>query len=129
MTKTISDIAQEGLERKLLESNEEYLEEGLKTTSGPESHYQCKICGGNPTGFPYKPDRDAMNFSGNRKKPSLKTGDIIISFEFPPIPDRSHDYRAYYKGREEDGKDGFGMNPMLALNDLIENYLDFSGND
>lgn len=47
---------------------------------------------------------------------------IIITYEFPPIPDRKFDWRAGYDGQEEVGKDGFGTTPMAALADLIENY-------
>lgn len=49
---------------------------------------------------------------------------IKISYEYPPIPDRRFDYRAGYRGHEEDGKDGFGETPQKALAELLENYYE-----
>lgn len=45
---------------------------------------------------------------------------IHIIFEYPPIPDRSHDWRAYYDGEEEENKCGWGARPCEALDDLLK---------
>lgn len=42
--------------------------DGLKTTSSNGEHYQCKICGGNPTSFPYKPEHQSF-FIGSKAGP------------------------------------------------------------
>lgn len=47
---------------------------------------------------------------------------IITSNIYPPIPDRSHDWGAYYDGKEEDGYKGFGATEAEAIRDLVENY-------
>lgn len=49
---------------------------------------------------------------------------IIIAYEGPPIPDINFEWRASYDGHEEDLKDGFGMTPQAALQELIDNYAE-----
>lgn len=41
------------------------LAEQTKCEPEKQEHYQCLICGGNPTSFPYKPGQ-SFNFNGNR---------------------------------------------------------------
>lgn len=43
---------------------------------------------------------------------------IVTSHLFPPIPDRSHDWVAYFDG-EEEGLNGFGRTELNAVTDLI----------
>lgn len=47
---------------------------------------------------------------------------IITSNIYPPIPDRSHDWGAYYDGNEEDGFKGYGATEAEAIRDLVENH-------
>lgn len=49
---------------------------------------------------------------------TMKTN-IRITFEYPPIPDRSHDWRAYYDGEEEENNCGWGATPVIALAELL----------
>jgi len=44
---------------------------------------------------------------------------IITSHIFPPIPDRSYDWLAYYDGNE-DGPKGWGKTADEAVRDLQE---------
>lgn len=46
---------------------------------------------------------------------------IVVYYENPPIPDRSHDWQAYYEGQEEMGQYGEGSTPYMAILDLINN--------
>lgn len=41
---------------------------------------------------------------------------------FPPIPDRSMDWCAYYDGEEERGDYGYGPTEEAAIADLVTNY-------
>lgn len=41
---------------------------------------------------------------------------------FPPIPDRSNDWCAYYEGTEEAGPYGWGPTEKAAIDDLKQNY-------
>lgn len=52
---------------------------------------------------------------------------IVITFEYPPIPVRGFDWRAGFYGCEEDGKDGFGITPIIALAELLQNYECYDG--
>ena len=45
---------------------------------------------------------------------------IHIIFEYPPIPDRSCDWRAYYDGEEEENKCGWGSTPTEACKNLLD---------
>ena len=45
---------------------------------------------------------------------------IHIIFEYPPIPPRNFDWRAYFDGREEENNCGWGATPLEALADLLE---------
>ena len=47
---------------------------------------------------------------------------IIVSFIYPPIPDRSHDWIAYFDGMEENGPKGYGPTAEGALRDMIDNW-------
>lgn len=47
---------------------------------------------------------------------------IITSHEYPPIPVRTMDWCAYYDGREEDGKYGWGATEEDAISDLVSNF-------
>lgn len=47
---------------------------------------------------------------------------IVTTYIYPPIPDRSHDWGAYYEGLEEDGYKGYGATEAAAIRDLVENY-------
>jgi hypothetical protein len=47
---------------------------------------------------------------------------IVTSHIFPPIPDRSMDWCAYYDGEEERGDYGYGPTEQAAINDLINSY-------
>lgn len=49
---------------------------------------------------------------------------IVTKFDYPPIPDRSNDWCAYYDGREEDGPFGRGKSEAAAVQDLLTNYPD-----
>ncbi len=52
---------------------------------------------------------------------------IRIVFEYPRIPDRNHDYRAYFDGEEELNRCGWGASPEAALGDLLGQEDDISG--
>lgn len=52
------------------------------------------------------------------------SGKIVTTCVFPPIPDRRWDWIAYYEGREEDGRYGYGATEAEAIADFIENYAD-----
>lgn len=57
--------------------------EGLRATLGGEHHYRCRICGGNPTDFPYKPD---INFTTNgrtRRTPERKEAACSHAYGYP----------------------------------------------
>lgn len=47
---------------------------------------------------------------------------LVISFEFPPIPDRRYDYCVYVDGEEERRHYGYGDAPAAAIRDFLENY-------
>ena len=47
---------------------------------------------------------------------------IVTSHDYPPIPDRSMDWCAYYDGEEEAGGYGYGPTEAEAISDFIENY-------
>lgn len=47
---------------------------------------------------------------------------IITSFVFPPIPDRDHDWLAYYADTEESGRYGYGPTEAAAMRDLVINW-------
>jgi hypothetical protein len=47
---------------------------------------------------------------------------IATSFVFPPIPDRTHDWAAWYDDQNEDSPVGYGRTEQEAINDLIQNY-------
>jgi hypothetical protein len=47
---------------------------------------------------------------------------IVTSHIFPPIPDRSMDWCAYYDGEEERGNYGYGTTEQAAIEDLTANY-------
>lgn len=54
------------------------LPQGLKATSSNGEYYQCKICGGNPTEFPYTPDPKlhSPNIGGKvGRAPKWESGD------------------------------------------------------
>lgn len=46
---------------------------------------------------------------------------IVTSHVFPPIPDRSHDWCAYYDGEEEAGLYGYGATEAEAIEDFVTN--------
>jgi hypothetical protein len=48
--------------------------------------------------------------------------EIVTSHIFPPIPDRSMDWCAYYDGEEERGDYGYGPTEQAAIEDLTANY-------
>lgn len=43
---------------------------------------------------------------------------VKIVYEYPPIPDRRFDYRAYHEGDEETGHCGWGATEAEARADL-----------
>lgn len=45
--------------------------------------------------------------------------DIVVSFEHPPIPDRSMDWSATRNGYDEGDPIGRGPTPIAALADLL----------
>ena len=47
---------------------------------------------------------------------------IVTSHIYPPIPDRSMDWCAYYDGEEERGDYGYGPTEQAAIDDLTANY-------
>lgn len=48
---------------------------------------------------------------------------VIISYIYPPIPDRRFDFQAYYDGEEDEQMDvGFGSTAKEARFDLLDNY-------
>ena len=61
-------------------------------------------------------DADMMNAYSARK--------IVTSHVFPAIPDRSHDWCAYFEGEEEAGRYGYGRTEAAAIRDFIENCID-----
>jgi hypothetical protein len=52
---------------------------------------------------------------------------IKTSYVFPPIPDRSFDWIAYYDGHEEDNNNGFGKTEKEAIQDLKDNCQECGG--
>lgn len=46
---------------------------------------------------------------------------IVTSYVFPPIPDRRHDWCAYYDGQEEAGNYGWGRTEAEAIEDFVQN--------
>lgn len=46
---------------------------------------------------------------------------VVTSHVFPPIPDRSHDWCAYYEGQEEAGLYGYGATEAEAIEDFVVN--------
>jgi hypothetical protein len=46
------------------------------------------------------------------------TGRIITVHEYPPIPDRRWDWRAFHDGEEERGHYGWGRTELEAIEDL-----------
>ena len=50
--------------------------------------------------------------------------DITLSFEHPPIPDRSMDWSATRSGYDEGDPIGRGRTPALALADLLEQEME-----
>ena len=61
-------------------------------------------------------DADMINCYGGRK--------IVTSHIFPPIPDRNHDWCAYFDGDEERGHYGYGRTELAAIRDFIENCVE-----
>ncbi|WP_428491615.1 hypothetical protein [Rhodopila sp.] len=47
---------------------------------------------------------------------------IVTSHVFPPIPDCSHDWCAYFEGTEESGNYGWGKTKRDAILDLINHF-------
>jgi hypothetical protein len=47
---------------------------------------------------------------------------IIITYILPPIPDRSHDWCAYFDGQEEEGPYGYGPTAYEALDSLFQYF-------
>lgn len=47
---------------------------------------------------------------------------IMVSFEFPPIPVRHHDYCAYFDDVGPEAGQGWGATREAAISDLKENY-------
>ena len=45
---------------------------------------------------------------------------ILTEHVYPPIPDRSHDWRAYRDGYEPGKPVGYGPTEQAAINDLLE---------
>lgn len=45
---------------------------------------------------------------------------IVVSHEYPPIPERGMDYRAMREGNDECGPYGWGATRFQAIADLIE---------
>lgn len=50
--------------------------------------------------------------------------DILLSFDYPPIPERHSDWSATRKGWEPGELVGRGRTPILALTDLLEQELE-----
>ena len=51
---------------------------------------------------------------------------IVTRHIYPPIPDRSSDWVAYYEGCDEFGSRGFGPTEQAAIDDLTDNFPDDS---
>lgn len=49
---------------------------------------------------------------------------IVTVHEYPPIPDRSNDWCAFYDGEEERGNYGWGRTEADAISDLVVNCTD-----
>jgi len=45
---------------------------------------------------------------------------IITEYIHPPIPDRSHDWVAYWEDYEEHGPIGYGKTEEEAIQDLLD---------
>lgn len=58
------------------------------------------------------------------KEKSMAIRDIELSYVYPPIPERSFDWRATRKGWEPGEPYGMGGTPVIALADLLEQELD-----
>ena len=50
--------------------------------------------------------------------------DILISFVYPPIPDRNFDWSATRKGWDEGDPVGQGRTPIVALADLLDREME-----
>jgi hypothetical protein len=47
---------------------------------------------------------------------------LVTTCDFPPIPDRRFDWRAYIDGDEESGKYGYGQTEAEAIADFAETW-------
>jgi hypothetical protein len=52
----------------------------------------------------------------------MKMTNIVTYFVYPPIPDRTQDWCAYYDGEEELGHYGWGRTESEAVQDLKDSY-------
>ena len=52
------------------------------------------------------------------------TRKIVTNFDYPPIPDRSRDWVAYFDGDDEYGPWGYGSTEAEAIADLHQTVLD-----
>jgi hypothetical protein len=63
---------------------------------------------------------------GHRIQPNdrnMKMPKIVLTHEYPPIPDRRWDWSAHYAGDEDERMDtGWGATRIEAIRDLLENY-------
>ena len=50
---------------------------------------------------------------------------VTVNFEYPPIPIRTCDWRAWYSSDDSDNPDcGWGATPEDAIQDLVDSYED-----
>lgn len=54
----------------------------------------------------------------------MKTSDITLCHEYPPIPDRSMDWSATRKDYDQGDPIGRGATPVIALADLLEQEME-----
>jgi hypothetical protein len=54
----------------------------------------------------------------------MTTRKIFTHFEYPPIPDRSHDWSAVYEGYDGGDPMGWGPTEEAAIEDLKQWYED-----
>jgi len=66
-----------------------------------------------------------MSETVERPIPAIKS--IVTNFINPPIPQRGHDWCAFYDGEEEAGNYGYGETEQRAVDDLKANYTGREG--
>jgi hypothetical protein len=79
--------------------------------------YGCDLCESVQIGPFDKPDRPLTQ---KEKDVGWHKPRYVVTYEFPPIPDRQFDWCAYQDGEEEEGLRGYGKTKREALVNLLD---------